>query len=614
VLKTQPNDTTRVKLLNDLSADLIISDKYDSALIVANQALVLSDRLNYQQGIASSYRKAGVAYIQKCDYPKGLDYLLKSLKNQDKLSIAENILLHNNIGMIYYYRGDYSKALEYFFQVSNFNGNNPLTNENIGMAYLGSNEFNLSLKYFNRALTSYQDNQDKNSIGRVFNSIGTIYENKGELDGALKYYLESLKIKRQIIDNQGISDAMASIGDIFYKQKKYSESIRYENQSIEIAKKIRYMISVQQTDEELSKIYSEIGDNAKALYYYRNYIGIRDSLYNEEATKRTVREEESYKYDVRQSIEKSEQDKKDLITTQEKKRQRIIIYSISGGLFLVLLFSIILFRGYQQTKRATIIISKQKNIVDDKNKEITDSIRYASRIQQAILPPDIFVCSVMPEHLIYFTPKDIVSGDFYFIERKNDDVLWATCDATGHGASGAMLSMLGLNILSGIVKDGETIPSKILDKLNESINQSLHKTGDDSIRDGMDVSLCSLNTNTLALSYAGANNPLWIIRNGSIIEYKADKMPIGQMYKSSKYTNQEIQLQKNDCIYSFSDGICDLHSEENKKFMKKRLRDLLISIQEKSMTEQKLIISETLQKWQGNAEQVDDMLLIGIRV
>lgn len=249
-----------------------------------------------------------------------------------------------------------------------------------------------------------------------------------------------------------------------------------------------------------------------------------------------------------------------------------------------------------------------------KNKDILDSIRYSLRIQNAILPPQNFVDEVLPEHLIYFTPKDIVSGDFYYIDKVNENIFWAACDATGHSSNGAMLSMLGLNILSGIIKDNENVPSKILDKLNERFNESLHKTGDDSIRDGMDISFCSLDLNTLTLNYAGANNPLWIIRNGDLIEYKADKMPIGQMYKTNKYTNHEIKVQNGDCIYSFSDGICDLHSEDNKKFLKKRLRELLLSIQNKSMSEQKEIISESLLKWKGNADQVDDMLLIGVRI
>ena len=280
---------------------------------------------------------------------------------------------------------------------------------------------------------------------------------------------------------------------------------------------------------------------------------------------------------------------------------------------LLLLFSIFIFRNYKQKQKLNISLVEKNKIIVEQNKDITDSIRYASRIQTSLLPPDNIINDILPEHLIYFSPRDLVSGDFYFVNKKDDKIFWASADCTGHGTSASLLSMLGINILSGIIKDGETIPSKILDKLNEQLNESLHKTNDDSIRDGMDITFCSFDKNTMMLCWSGANNPLWIIRNGELMEYKADKMPIGQMYKTAPYTNNEIQLQSGDCVYSFSDGLCDLHNEENKKFMKKRLRELLLSVQDKSMSEQKEIISQTLNKWRGNAIQIDDMLLMAVK-
>lgn len=614
VLKTAPNDSLKVKSLNELSAYLVDMDSYSEAMVVVNEALVLSERLNYERGVASSFRHIGIISTQQGNYVKALDDLFKSLKMQDKLTLKEKILLFNNIGIIYYYQKDYSTALEYFFKVSSIQGNNALTNENIGMVYFGDNQLDLALKYFNRALISYSLAGDKNSIGRIFNNVGSINEQQGNADLALNYYLKSLKIKTEIDDKQGIADATGSLADLYYRQGKFQQSINYELKSLSVAKEVGYMVSIVQTEEMLSNIYSKIGNSDLALFHYKRSVVLKDSLNNRETTKNTVRIEESYKYEVQKSIEKAEQDKKDAITFQQKRIQRIIIYSVSIGLFLVMLLAIFIFRGYRQKQRANIIISKQKKIVDEQHKDITDSIHYAKRIQTAALPPDSLVKEILPEHILFFEPKSIVSGDFYFVGKKDDKILWATCDATGHGPGASLVSVLGLNILSGIVNDGETIPSKILDKLNKSINESLHKTGDDSIRDGMDVTFCSLDKNAMMLNFAGANNGLWLIRQGTITEYKADKMAIGQMYKTSSYTNNEIQLQSGDCIYSFSDGICDLHSEDNKKFMKKRLRELLLSVQDKPMLEQKAIISETLKKWQGKAEQVDDMLIIGIRI
>lgn len=621
LLKTQPNDTNRVICLNELSAYLGDFDKYEEAYQYARQAQVLAEKLHYRSGVASSLRKFGVTLIQEGQFAKALEFLFKSLKINDSLkNNRELFMLHNNIGTVYCLKGDYSNALNYFFKARQYKnafittGNMAWATANIGWTFLEQGKYRSAIEYYQKSLELYTEAGDKNGMGSMTNSIGTALEYLGDNKKALKYYLKSLKIKEEIEDKPGIVDALAGIGDIYAKEGLYNLALKYELKSLWLAKEIRYAISAQQTYQKLSEIYDQLKNKDMAYYNYRQYVGVKDSLYNEEQTKKSVRAEMNFSFEKQQDLEKFAQDKKDEITIQEKKRQKIVIYSVSICLFLVLLLAIFIFRGYRQKRKDNLIISEQKRIVDDQNHDITSSIVYAKRIQDAILPPDDLMKQLLPNHFLFFNPKSIVSGDFYFLAEKNGKILWATCDATGHGPSASLLSMLGVNILSGIVKDGEIIPSRILDKLNKSINESLHKTSDDSIRDGMDVTFCSLDKDSMMLNYSGANNGLWLIRNGQIIEYKPDKMPIGQMYKESSYTNNEIQLQTNDCIYSFSDGICDLHSEDNKKFMKKRLRELLLSIQDKSMPEQKIVISETLNLWKGKCDQVDDMLLLGIRI
>lgn len=611
LLRTAKNDTSKVKILNSISEDLINADSYDSAAYYADQARILAERLNFQVGIAASLRFTGISNTCRGEYSKSLMYLFQALKIAE--SIKDNYLIGkicNSIGSNYSMQKSYDDALRYFFRSLSFYYN-PVVYEDVARTYHLQNRDLLSVEYYNKAL-SYDIPKIEKSY--ILNDLGDIYEQQGRLDTSLVYYFKALAIAQELKNDGSICDIYGSIGDLLIKERRFKEAIFYETESSKISEKINLKNVRWQSEKSLSEIYELMGNSDLSLMHYKMYISVRDSIFNEENTKESVRSEMNFQFDKQQAIQKIEQDKKDALAEQEKKRQRIIIYSISGGLFLVLILSIFIFIGYKQKNKANAIISKQKKIVDDRNKEITDSIKYASRIQQAILPPDSFVNDIMPDHFIYYVPKDIVSGDFYFIDSNDGNIFWATCDCTGHGASGAMLSMLGANILFGIVKDGENVPSKILDKLNERINESLHKTGDDSIRDGMDVSLCSVNLHTLKLNYAGANNPLWIVRDGNLIEYKADKMPIGQMYKNAAYSNNEINLQEGDAIYSFSDGICDLHSEDNKKFMKKRLRELLLSIQDKTMSEQKAIISETLKKWQGNAEQVDDMLLIGVKI
>lgn len=615
ILRTSKEDTMKAKLLNELSEQYFNMDIYGKSMDIALEAESLSLKLNFQSGISTSYLRLGSVYSAKGDYPKALEHFLKALKVYESTKNDNGIFLTNtSIGSIYFLQKDYSTALKYYFEGIDSKIGQGFAYGNIGMVYAEQQNHELALEYLTKALSYFNSVDDKNSTSSILGNIGAIHEGKGDYIKALKYYFEALEIKSLIDDKLGMCDILGSIGDIYYKQRDYKNALHYEDKSLELSKKIGYINSMAVTEEMISHIYTELGNSSQALQHYKQYIALKDSMFNEESTKRTVRAEMDFQFQKEQELIKMEQTKKDIITAQEKKRQRLIIYSVTGGLVLMLALALFIYRGYKHKLKANIIISKQKQIVDEKNRDILDSIRYAARIQQAILPPQNLIDEILPEHFIYFEPKDIVSGDFYFVDKINDTIFWASVDATGHSANGAMLSMLSLNILSGIVKEGEIVPSKILDKLNQRFNESLHKINDDSIRDGLDISFCSLDKENMILNYSGANNPLWIIRAGEILEYKADKMPIGQMYKSATYTNHQIQLQKGDSIYTFSDGICDLHSVENKKFLKKRLRELLLSIQDKSLKEQKVIISEALANFKGDAEQVDDMLIISIKI
>ena len=256
---------------------------------------------------------------------------------------------------------------------------------------------------------------------------------------------------------------------------------------------------------------------------------------------------------------------------------------------------------------------KQKEIVEAAHKEIRDSIQYAKRIQSAILPSYKLVKEYLPESFILFKPKDLVAGDFYWMEHKDGKVLFAAVDCTGHGVPGAMVSVICNNGLNRCVREhGLTEPGKILDKTRQIVIHQFEKSQEE-VKDGMDIALCSLEGNTL--KYAGANNPLWIIRNGELLETKANKQPIGKFDKPQPYTTHTFELQKGDAIYIFSDGFSDqFGGEKGKKFKPSNLRKLLLSIQNESMERQRGIINAVFEEWTGNLEQVDDVCLIGVKI
>jgi ligand-binding sensor domain-containing protein/serine phosphatase RsbU (regulator of sigma subunit) len=271
----------------------------------------------------------------------------------------------------------------------------------------------------------------------------------------------------------------------------------------------------------------------------------------------------------------------------------------------------------EKVKERTIEIEKQRDQIAIQKKEITDSIEYAEKIQTAVLPKTEFIDKLLNEYFILFKPRNIVSGDFYWINSIGGKIILVAADCTGHGVPGAFMSMLGISILNEIVSQKQRIEAgNILDTLREHLTRTLWQTGqEEDAKDGMDLALCLIDPSTQILQFAGAYNPLILIRDDEVIVYKADRMPVGFHFgEMPPFTTQKINLLKGDCIYLFSDGYADqFGGPEGKKFMSLTLRNLLLELSPLPMSEQKIRLNETIENWKGINEQVDDILLIGIR-
>jgi serine phosphatase RsbU (regulator of sigma subunit) len=302
------------------------------------------------------------------------------------------------------------------------------------------------------------------------------------------------------------------------------------------------------------------------------------------------------------------------------KQEKIQRYYLYGGLLLLLIFGGMMYNRFKVTQRQKHIIEdqkrevdKQKELIEESHKEITDSIAYAKRIQSAILPPTSLFKESLKDSFVLYKPKDIVAGDFYWLEVKDNKVFFAAADCTGHGVPGAMVSVICNNALNRSVREfGCSDPGKILDQARSLVIQEFEKS-EDEVKDGMDIALCSLDGKNLYFS--GANNPLWIIRKGQLLEIKPDKQPIGKFQYAQAFTSHTITLEKGDTVYIFTDGYIDqFGGERGKKLKAKAFKDLLLNIQDKSMSEQKKHLDRAFETWRGKLEQIDDVCVIGVHV
>jgi serine phosphatase RsbU (regulator of sigma subunit) len=290
---------------------------------------------------------------------------------------------------------------------------------------------------------------------------------------------------------------------------------------------------------------------------------------------------------------------------------------------LTIVFSVLLYKRFRLTNNQKEIIEQQKHIVEEKHKEITDSINYAERIQRSFLATKELLDVNLNNHFVFFKPKDVVSGDFYWASKlSNDNFALVTADSTGHGVPGAIMSLLNITSIESAIKDGYTQPADILNATRQTIIERLKKDGSaEGGKDGMDCSLVSFDFKNKKLTVSAANNPVWIVRKNELgvteaLDIKPDKMPVGKHDKDSiSFTQQEIQLQGGDVVYTLTDGFPDqFGGEKGKKFMSKNLRELLVTNSHLPMQEQHELLNKTFTDWVGNLEQVDDVCIIGIRI
>ncbi len=613
---------------------------YDKALEYYENSYQIFKELNDKNGIAYSYNNFGMTYLHKGNFEKAIENYLNSLKIfEDVGDLSGQASSLNNIGNIYYHQDNYNKALEYYERSLRIKeqlgdkGGIAISLGNIAGVYDKEGNYKKALENATKALEIQEEIGDKNRMASSLNNIGEYYLKQDNYEKSLEYYERSLVMIESLGDNEQLANTLQSIGDVYKLKGNYAKSLEYLNRALKTAKAKGAMERVMKIYKSLAETHYKMGSHKESYENQVLYSKLNDSLKNIQNAKDML--------DMQAKYESAKKDKDIEVLNIEKQKQeeaqqnqRRVLYLVLAVLALIIILAGTIYNRYRVNQKinekleqknkdinkAKEEIEQQKEVLQDKNEVITSSITYAKRIQEAILPTMEDIRTSLPDSFIMFQPKDIVSGDFYWFNKKDDKVFIAAVDCTGHGVPGAFMSMIGNDLLNQIANvEDITNPGEILNNLHREVQFALkQRDGLNENHDGMDIALCCIDYTKKELQFASANRVLYFFNEaGDFKELKGDKNAIGGMIHTSRrnYTCFTIPFEKGDCFYIFSDGIVDqFGGKDEKKLGYKRLKNFFSENQQFKMSRQKELLEKMMVTWIGNLEQVDDMLVIGVRL
>jgi serine phosphatase RsbU (regulator of sigma subunit) len=660
-------DTGRANILSSLALLYFKNNDFERSQDYYQKSLQLSKELNYNKGIADALVVGGLLDDSRSDFDAALQKYDESIRLYEGLSDKINLsIVKQNKANAFYSKGANDKALQYYMESlklrEQLGDSNSIASSYMGISnvYSQMHRNDLSLSYAKKALRLKEKYGDSKTVSWLLNNVGAVLIELHDTAAALQYYLRSIELKKQLKDEYGLATTYKNVGSILQANRQYSPALGYYRKALEMRSRINrddeYEMSVCYDD--IGSAYSDMGKYDSAEYYINKSIFLAEKIQSFELLRfpyynmsRVLYEQGKYKLAAdylhkhlaaKDSTLSSETN--ELMTEMaakyenEKKEQQIALQELEISdskrfkTFLIalallgLLLTVVMLRGYLNKKKANELlaeknnlIEQQKQIVELKNKDITDSIHYAQRIQKAILPSDDYQKKIIPGSFILFKPKDIVSGDFYWMEQWGNKTIVAIVDCTGHGVPGAFMTFVAYSLLNeAVLEHGIDNPAAILNEMRRNLNKMLRQKNDsEAIKDGMDISVCVFDFSKNIVEYAGAYNPIWMIRDKELKEIKANKQPIGVFMESqpASFTNHKIEMQKGDSFYLFTDGYADQFGGMNgKKFKYKTLKELFLSIHNNNPAEQKKILDTSFEKWRGNLEQVDDVCIFGVRI
>jgi len=680
IRKAENDEEAIAALLNNIGTVYKKLGQYDNALSTLKEALEIQEKSGDKKRIAYTLHNIGNFYFQLKTYDKAQEYYSKGLELRmaigDKNDIAASRF---NMATVHRDLGNFDEALKYYsmsLELRQEVGNKKavaLTLTAIAGLYNNQKKHMQAIHFYKQALQMQQEIGSRQHIASTFEKLGVAYKDTSMFNAATENYLKAQKIYSTLDNKVGQARIENYIGNILREQHKYSEALNHYNSANEtyslienkqgkaytifniaelynnkleidsaivyykeaqnIAENIDEKLLVKKCSFALYTLYKQLSDLENSLFYFEKYNAVKDSLLQDRNIQRIAEIEFEANIEL---LEQRNENQALKLREEEAKRLQVRLYLIIAIIVAILIlgFSITLYKQFSQKKRAFDLLTQSRKeletayheleeiheLLREKNEKLTDSISYAKRIQKTILPSDELISESFPKHFVYYRPKEIVSGDFYWFAENGNYKYIAAIDCTGHGIPGAFMSMVGNTLLNEIVNEfGIYEPADILNKLDAEVIKTLKQNKEDSKQeDGMELSLLRYNTLDNTLVFAGAGHKLVICNNGEIESISTSQFSIGGMHsikvdKNIRFNQVEVDLKKGMRLFMYSDGYIDqFGGEKDTKFGSPRFFKLLGETHNIDIAEQHTAISRTFDEWKGEGQQIDDVVVIGI--
>jgi serine phosphatase RsbU (regulator of sigma subunit) len=634
MLENAKDDTSKVNAYIEL-IDAIQNEDPNKCLDYSMEAVKIANASNFKLHVV--YDKISHLYISLAQYKKATDFtflilnISKNLKGNEKydytgranekLASIYSTLKNNQLAIKHQV-----EAIEWYKKIKNDNYY-LVAYINLANYYMSAGKIDKAIYYYEYAETNLVSQKNYDYLSYIYSGIAGCYSDNGEHFKSVEYYEKSKNavLKYTPEDISSLAVAYSNIGNQQLDTRSYIFAVENLTKALNIFKQLDDKNSITTVYYNLANAYRFLRKYDLSNDYMILYVQLKDSIFDAD-TKSTI-------HDISIKYESEKKEQKNKILAKDNENKQLSIYYALGALLLITFILIVIFRNSriksrinQQLAAQNKLIEEQKLLaeiqhvlLEEKSIEITDSIKYAERIQGAILPPEKKWRSMLPNSFLLNQPKDILSGDFYWIAETDDKIFVAAADCTGHGVPGALISIVNFNLLNkAVLERGITEPSEILDAVNIWLTESLNQTTEEStIKDGMDISLISISKHDRSVKFSGANNPLYLFSDNELIEYKADRFPVGAYIneKINHFTTNDIPVKQGDTIYLFSDGFPDqFGGEKGKKYKYKQFKETLALAKDLPISEQHDFLYNAYADWRGTIEQTDDVLVIGIQL